>query len=66
MEIGPDNIFKVIDATWHNIESEFKRMTEMIGPCVEILGDNTGIGSRGRVGGIPWRILKEIVFNLVD
>ena len=66
MGIDPDKVFKAIEPTWDNIESEFTRMTEIIGPCVEILGDNTGIGSRGRVGGIPWRVLKEIAFKLVD
>ena len=35
-------------------------------PHVEVLGDNTGIGSREGIGGIPWKDLKQIAFDLID
>ena len=66
MGIDPDKIFKVIDSNWENIENQFTRMAEIIKPHVEILGDNTGIGSRDGVGGIPWKSLIAIAFDLID
>ena len=66
MEISPDKTFKVIDTSWENIENQFTKMAEIIKPHVEILGDNTGIGSREGVGGMPWKALIAIAFNLID
>ena len=64
--IDYDNHFKVIDSNWEYIESEFLKMKEIIKPHVEILTDNTGVGSRDGVKGIPWKDLREIAFDLVD
>ena len=66
MGIDRDKTFKAIDSNWENIEKEFTRMAEIIKPLIEMLGDNTGIGSRGGVGGIPWKNLKAIAFNLIE
>ena len=64
--IDYDNHFKVIDSNWEYIESEFLKMKEIIKPHVEILIENTGVGSKDGVKGIPWKDLKDIVFDLVD
>ena len=64
--IDYDNHFKVIDSNWEYIESEFLKMKEKIKPHVEILGENTGIGSKEGVGGIAWKRLKDIALALVD
>ena len=66
MHINPDCLFKAIDSNWESIEKEFERMVEIIKPYVEILGDNTGIGSKDGVGGIPWKNLIATAFNLID
>ena len=41
-------------------------MKETIKPHVEILGENTGIGSNDGVRGLLWKDLRDIAFNLVD
>ena len=66
MGIDRDKTFKAIDSNWENIEKEFTRMAEIIKPLIEVLGDNTGIGSKEGVGGIPWKTLKAIAFNLIE
>ena len=66
MEIDRENIFMVVDSDQENIEKEFTRMVELIKPHVEPLDDNTGIGSKEGVGGIPWKALKEMAFALVE
>ena len=66
MEIDRDKTFKVIDPSWEKIETEFNRMTEIIQPRVEVLGDNTPIGSKEGGKGMPWKYLKEIAFNLIE
>ena len=66
MDIPPENIFKVVDSNWENIENKFLGMAEIIKPHVEPLGDNTGIGSRDGVGGVPWKALIAMAFELID
>ena len=66
MEIDRKKTFKAINSDWENIEKEFTTMTEIIKPRVEILGDNTPIGSKEGGKGMPWKYLKEIAFNLIE
>ena len=63
--IDYDNHFKVIDSNWEYIESEFLKMKEIIKPHVEILSENTGVGSKDGVGGIPWKDLRDMAFDLI-
>ena len=65
MGIEPDNIFKVIDSSWENIESEFTRATEIIKPHVEILLENTFTLNKRGSKGILWKHLKETALSLV-
>ena len=64
--IDYDNHYKVIDSNWEYIESAFLKMKETIQPHVEILGENTGVGSKDGVRGILWKDLKDIALDLVD
>lgn len=41
-------------------------MVEAIQPRVEPLGDNTGIGSKEGVGGVPWKALIEMTDDLIE
>ena len=65
MGIEPENIFKVIDSGWENIESEFSRATEIIQPHVEILLENTFTLNKKGVQGMTWKNLKNIAMSLV-
>ena len=67
MNIEQDNIYKVVDSTWENIESEFERLREKIIPRVQVLTDKTQVGGKDRSSkGIPWKDLKDIAFDLID
>ena len=69
MGIEQDNIFKVVDSTYINIESEFQRLKDIIEPRVRPLLPNTGVGvgAKNRDGpGIPWKDLMKAAFDLVD
>ena len=64
--IKPDNIIKVVDSGWDNIESQFKKVTEIIRPHVEILIENTWTGNQKGCKGILWKNLKDIALSLID
>ena len=40
-------------------------MKEIIKPHVEILSENTGVGTKDGVGGIPWKDLRDMAFDLI-
>lgn len=44
------------------MESEYKRLKDMIIPQVEVLLPNTTIGSNTNTGGVQWNSLKDAVF----
>ena len=66
LRIDYDNHYKVIDSNWEYIESEFLKVKETIKPHVEILTENTEVGSKDGVKGIPWKDLKDIALDLID
>ena len=66
MGIEPENIFKVIDSGWENIESEFTKATGIIKPHVEILLENTFTLNKKGVKGMTWKNLKDVALSLVD
>ena len=67
LDIKPDDLYELVDATHEEIDTKFQDMCEKILASVPKLRILTGIGSaRKFVQGIAWKHLKEVVFKLID
>ena len=67
MGISKENIFELVDANHAEMEEAEEKLKDVIKAGGLKLGGPTGIGTNEKFrAGIQWKILRDIVFNLVE